>query len=540
MKKVYNYLFITLLLSTGMISCIDDSYNLNEFSSDMQINVALPAPIGSSRITIADLLANLNVDTDLLHEYPDDKLLYFLYDDTIQIELEPIKFKFESFERTFEGVENDTLNLLATAYFMDFKEKVDFGEEDDTDKRIDSVLLNVGTLKITIEQNLLSRDSDVKIQLIFPNQIRKGNRTAQPIDLKVGENNISLNGYLIDFTKGDLYFTFEVSVPNGTHISLNESSQIKFTVEPATQNLAFQKAWGYFKYPDESEKVVIDIFDGLKKEDINLLFQNPKLRLAATTNLVLPATFSISSIQTVGGKSDVTAEFTVNGKKSPSYSIEFKNGLAAANLDVSTVNLDKVLATFPDSLNFNYGFEIGSPNKSTELDAAVFAEGAFIDVNFGVELPAWFKNGSFIQLTDTVVDINLGDLIENDFSLEKANIYFELENGLPLNVDVNFSFLDSLNNPVVINNPKLKENLKKVNVTAASVNPANNVVNKTTKASLKIELDNTMTNEIKQCKHLVVSYKVDVNSSANSVKVTTDNFLQAKMSIYLKGGIKFK
>ncbi|MDR1729183.1 MAG: hypothetical protein LBR52_00770 [Prevotellaceae bacterium] len=529
-----------LLLSEGMISCIDNSYNLDEFSSEMQLNTALVGPVGSSKITISDLLANLNVDTDLLKEHPGDKLLYFQYDDTVQIELEPVKFKLGSFERTFEGIENDTLNLLATNYHMDFIEKVDFGEMDDADKRIDSVLLNMGTLKITIDQNILNESSDVKIKLVFPEQVRKDNRTADPVRLGVGENNISLNGYLIDFTRGDLYFTFEISVPEGTLISLGQNSRITVSASPSTQNLAFRKAWGYFKYPEESEKVAIDLFDGVEKENINLLFQDPKLTLSAKTNLELPATFSINSLQTKGGKSDVTAEFIVNGIKSPSYSIQFKDGLAAANLNAQNVNLDKMLATFPDSLDFSYGFEIGSKNESTELDASVFAGGAFIDINFGVELPAWFKKGSFIQLTDTVADVNLGDLVENDLNLDEAIIYFDLENGLPLNVDVKFSFLDSLNNPVVIKNPKLLSNLNVLKVDAASVNPVTNVVDKTTKASLKIELDNTMTDEIKQFKHLVVNYKVDVNSNANSVKVTGNDFLQAKMSFYLKGGIKIK
>jgi len=81
--------------------------------------------------------------------------------------------------------------------------------------------------------------------------------------------------------------------------------------------------------------------------------------------------------------------------------------------------------------------------------------------------------------------------------------------------------------------------LKKLKVGAASVNPATNVVNQTTKINSKIELDNTMLDEIKQFKHLIVSYKVDVNSNASSVKVTSDNFLQVKMNFYLKGGIKF-
>ncbi len=144
------------------------------------------------------------------------------------------------------------------------------------------------------------------------------------------------------------------------------------------------------------------------------------------------------------------------------------------------------------------------------------------------------------QLADTVENVNLGDLIENDFSLDKAVIYFDLENGLPLDVNVNFSFLDSLNNPVIIETPKLKEDLKVLKIEAASVNPATNLVNKTTKANLKIELDNTMTDEIKQFKHLIVNYKVNVDSGENSVKVTADNFLQAKMNFYLKGGIKMK
>ncbi len=540
MKKVFNYLFITLLLSAGTSSCIDDSYNLNEFSSDMQLNTALVGPVGSSKISISDLLANLNVNTDLLKEYPEDKLLYFYYSDTIQVELAPVKFKFNSFDRVFEGAENDTLNLLATEYIMSFNEKVDFGELDDTDKHIDSVLLDAGTLRITVDQNLLSNSSDVTIKLIFPEQIRKNSHTAPPVSLNTGEKSIPLNGYLIDFTQGDLYFTFEISVPDGTPIMLNEDSRISVSVESQTQNLTFQKAWGYFKYPDESEKVVIDLFEGVKKDDINLLFQNPGLALSATTDLKLPAAFLINSIQTVGGKSDITAEFTVDGEKSASYSIPFEEGLATAKLDVKNVNLDKILAVFPDSLDFDYGFEIGSPNQSTELDAAVFADGAFIDINFGVELPAWFKKGSFIQLADTVENVNLGDLIENDFSLDKAVIYFDLENGLPLDVNVNFSFLDSLNNPVIIETPKLKEDLKVLKIEAASVNPATNLVNKTTKANLKIELDNTMTDEIKQFKHLIVNYKVNVDSGENSVKVTADNFLQAKMNFYLKGGIKMK
>ncbi len=541
MKKVYNCLFLTLLLSVGMISCIDDSYDLGEFSSDVNFPATLVGPVGSSKITISDLLAKMNVNTGLLKESPEDHLLYFRYDDTIQIELEPVKFRFKRFDTLFTAQSPD-LQLLIDEGSMKFQERLDFGELDDEKKQIDSVLISAGQLKIMIEQNLLNDASNVKIILHFPPEVHKPDgRKLPPDTLDVNrENFINLNNCVIDFTKEeDLAFTFEVSVSGGTGL-LNEDSYINFSVEPLIQNFPFQSAWGYFKYPSESEKVVIDLFDGVKKEDINLLLQNPKLSLEAMTNLKLPAVFSIDSIQTIGGKNDVTAEFTVNGKKEPSYSVQFKDGMAAANLDNKNVNLDEVLATFPDSLNFNYGFEIGTPGKSTELNASVFAGGAFIDVNFGVELPAWFKKGSFIRLADTITDINLGDLVTSDVDLDKAIIYFDLTNGLPLGVDVNFSFLDSLGNSVIIENQALKKNLEIVKVDAAAVNPASSVVdkNKIKTTNLQIELNSSMTGDIKQCKHLVVNYKVNVDNKANSVKITSDNFLEAKMSFYLKGGIK--
>jgi len=545
MKKVYNYLFITLLLSIGAVSCVE---NLDEFSSDMQLPVAFPGPLGSSKITISDLLTKLSVDTAYLKDRPDGeyRLLYFRYEDVRQIEVQPLKFRFEKFVKTFEGEGDEGLLSLKNDFSMSFNEELDFGQLDDSDKQIDSVWVKEGALRITIDQNLLTDQRKIRIFLSFSDQIRSvdGGEKAS-MELSFGENILDLKDYLIDFTQGNLHFTYTFVLEDGVSVELGEQSKLTISVE-LDEKITYRKVWGYFKYPGVHEEIDIDLFKdlGLKNGELHLLFKDPKLYISATTNISVPTTFSIDSIRAKNNEKDTERYAIFKETGTPYFQVPLfkhaEDGKTEIAFDIafntSTVNLDEMLDIFPDAMDFKYVFEIGANGEGA--DDSFLWEGAYIDVNMGVELPAWFKQGTYISLTDTIWDVNLGEVMENDFSLNKAIIFFDLENGLPFDVDVDFSFLDENHELVVIKNPKLAANLKKLKVNAAAVAPTTYVVKNPTTLKLEIELDNTMLDEIKQFKHLVISYKVNVNDSNSSVKVTTNNFLQVKMSFYIKGGIK--
>jgi hypothetical protein len=528
-------------------SCIDDNYDLNEFSSDKELKTSLVGPIGESRISIKDLLMKMDVDSTTIKEYSGDKLLYFYYDALSRIDINPLEINIEGFRKEFVGNGDIDLQNLAGGRMV-FDEELNFDINQDSEFGvIDSILVRNTLLEIDFSStipDLLNELLDIEITI--PDQIKLPDGRKSITISKPGNSSeiISLDGAILDFTKGTTFdFEFEATVQPGS-ITLTEGSRLEIGCRISGGKLLYKQIWGIgdFEPQPRKESMSIDLFEELAARDINLKLTDPRLFINGITNIGAPTTFVIDYVhaRNIQNNTSLYAVFSESGTQS--YQIPFKwtevEGVLGTSFEESftndAVNLSELIGISPDSLELQYTIEVGG-EPSPEGNYFITND-AFIALSWGLEIPTWFDGGSYIYLKDTLA-VDLGSVFENDIALEKGVLYFDLENGLPFYVDVNLQFMeeDEIGNIIPINNPDLSKDIR---MEAAKVDPVNKTVTQAVKTKEKFELNSTMQEDLKRVKHLQIYYKIQVQENVESAKITAKDFLKVKINAYLKAGIK--
>jgi hypothetical protein len=543
--KTWNFLRFLILIGL-FISCIDDSYDLNEFSSDMEIRTSLVGPLGESKISVKDLFVKMDVDSTNIKEYAADQLLYFYYDTVSRIEIKPLKIEIEGFRKEFTGDQDvDLQNLQAGR--MSFLEKMSFDVNQNSELEIiDSVLVGNTLLELDFISTIPGLlDNLLEINVKVPDQIKLPDGRKM-IRITTPGNNVSipLQGAIIDFTREtEFLFEFEAAVAPGS-FHLTAGSRLEIGGRISGNRLQYKKIWGVGNFEPQPKKeiVAIDLFKELAAQDINLKFTDPRLFIGGKTNIGIPTRFTIDRVfaQNINDRTSRYAVFTESG--GPDYEIPFRwtemeGGVGTSFDEFFTnrdVNLGDLVGISPDSLEIQYTVKVGGlrPPEGNYF----ITDDAFIDLSWGLEIPAWFNGGTHMYLKDTM-KTELGRIFGTDINLENGILYFELENGLPFKVEVELQFMaeEESGNIILITNPDLKKNLT---MNGATVDPVNKTVKDVVKTKEKLEFNRTMQEDLERISHLRIFYKVEIPEEVESAKITTKDFLKVKISAYIKGGVK--
>ena len=114
------------------------------------------------------------------------------------------------------------------------------------------------------------------------------------------------------------------------------------------------------------------------------------------------------------------------------------------SINGSNSTFSEFLSFLPSNLQYNM---IASSNPDGEgVNYNFLTDESRIDVDFEFLLPFWFKADSF-ALEDTM-DMDLSNISEDLDIIDKITVTLEVSNGLPLDIDFQIYFLDSLYNPV--------------------------------------------------------------------------------------------
>ena len=458
MKRLKRSNIITLIIPILIIflfnHCMHDEFELDKLDTDIEINASLLTPLAYGSLTLDDLISELD-SSGYINTYPDG-LLYLAYEDSLfsyiadELMEVPDQDFYEFFIKSYFNLPTGwtDVSLDTTDYFA-----FSFSNNE----QLDSIQLDQGDLVFSINSSF---QCDGVIRLIFPTIVLNGSPfVTDPFNINdPTEHIISMDGHTIILqdssgtTDQFIPVDFEVDLFDPSGPILNTDS-IKLTAGIA--NLDFDAIFGYigdYELITETGEVDLGFFESALDGDIR--FEDPQINFKIRNSYGVPAEVEIQKFTGFKSETDST-ELTFNTGVNPfSYAFptldDYNSGTyfkdTTISLDRTTTNISDFLAYLPNRLEYNLKAVSNPPTPSGDTIYNFVTDESRIDVDFEFILPLWFTADNF-AFVDTI-EADLEGVAEEADIIEKVTMMLEVANGLPVDIDFQVYFVDSLYNPV--------------------------------------------------------------------------------------------
>lgn len=556
MKKLY--LFFTLLVAVVFVACVDDSYDLDNFSDDVFVPIEQVFPVGSSEVSVKDLLSEL--DLEGLDEDADG-LIYFQYDTVSTFDLNSFVFDLEGdtslleFGGDFSGVEWSDV-VVDQEFPMVARLPIRFADESG-EGRIDSAELTSALLEFELITNIPGLLDILDMEVVLPANLHAQSSSFR-WDKERSVGRLALDAVWLDLMDSDtLLFDCLFRLDGTLPLSrIGEDSYVG--IVSSSVDLKYKRLYGLFKAHTtqiDTSVMAIDFYeeDGV---DYSLSLVDPSLEIKAWTNSGVPINVGIERLiarNCLGAwesarYADGASKYTLMMRPAVEEGEEVL-GLHEV-FNAKNGNIDRLINSSPDTVEVSTSFFVDG-KESRSGGSYFLLDSTYVRVGITTMVPIWMNAGSFITLSDTIKDLDfyqdIVDYENENFEVEEATLFLEVENGLPLAVQVDFFFLaedtlrlpsgDSLITLSEIENEKFRQNVK---LDASLLDVDRHIALKPTKNMVKIQADNTMLDDMKRIRHIVVRYKVQVPLASSSTKVYSHNIIKAKAYVHAKGNYSSK
>ncbi len=454
--KLSGIIKTTIVVFTIFIfgQCMRDEFEFDKLSTDLEINSGILMPLAFGSLSFDNIVSEFD-NTGLLSEDADG-LLYLTYADSL------ISF-----------VANDLLEIPEQDFFQFFIQ-TDFGfppgwVTESVDKQqdfpftfanneeLDSMILNEGDLIFEISSEFQHTG---QIVMTFPNITLNGIPLVETIDMDDPSGNFTasivepIDGYTIhlnDSVGTDTLFLpvlFHVELTNSGNPDPAPTDSIKVVAKISA--LEFETIFGYigdYEMLSETGEMDLGFFDS--PLDGYIEFEEPIINLNILNSYGVPAVITLKDFKGYNNDGDSTdltfgAEDTLAFRYAyPKLSDYFNSDIVKdtiISIDNGNSNLPEFLAFMPSSMKYNMS-AVSNPDGNTVYNFV--SDESEINVGFEFVLPLYFKADDF-ALTDTM-DF---DLFQDAEMIEKITLMLEVTNGLPIDIDFQIIFMDSLYNSV--------------------------------------------------------------------------------------------
>ena len=442
--------------------CMHDEFELDKLDDEMEIIAGILSPIAYGSLNIGDLISELDssgfITTDpdgLLHLTYQDSLFSYIANDLMEI---PSQDFFEFFIESDFTIPpgwgaGETVILNHTKNFP-------FAFSNN--EQLDSIILDEGNMIFDITSEFLHTG---QIIITCPN-IRKDNTPfTDTIPIDVSNGNFTYNEpfvldgytiYLSDSVTIDSSFSympvdFHVELINsGAGFNLGERISIVATIE----DLNFDAIFGYignYELLGQADELDIGFFEN--PMDGTIRFENPQINFNISNSYGVPAQIDINHFTGFDANGD-SVELSLDASVNP-FEYEYPDSTDYANNDYikeTTLNIKStnskvsdLIALMPSRIEYNI-----SAASNPDNDPSIYNfvdDNSKIDVSFEIILPLWFEADNF-AFSDTLEDILAAGWSEDADMIDQINIMLEVFNGMPIDIDFQVTFLDSLYNPV--------------------------------------------------------------------------------------------
>ena len=435
--------------------CMRDEFEFDKLSTEVEINAGLLMPLAYGSLSFDNIISEFD-NSGLLSEDADG-LLYLTYADSL------ISF-----------VANDILNIPEQDFFQFFIQ-TDFGfgggwttvSVDSTQnfpftfankEELDSMIVNDGDIIFEISSEFQHTG---QIIMTFPNITRDGNPLVKTVPIDDPSGNFSasivepIDGYTIHLN--DSVGSDSLFLPVDFYVEINKTGANpdplptdSINIVAKISTLAFDAVFGYigdYELLSETGELNLGFFDSPMEGYIE--FAEPIINLNIQNSYGVPAAIILKNFKGYnndGDSADLTfgSEDTIAFRHAYPKLIDYENSDIIKDTTVSinkdNSNLPEFLASMPSSLKYNMSAKSNPDGKGPWNFVTDASE---INVAFEFILPLYFKADDF-ALTDTI-DF---EIFEDADFIEKITVMLEVTNGLPIDIDFQIAFMDSLYNPI--------------------------------------------------------------------------------------------
>ncbi len=541
MKKpffhLFRFLFPVVTVFIFLLSCLDDRYDFNKISDEIRITPGITAPVAFGSLTIRDILDE--VDEDEYIRQDDDKLLYISYSERMLSYLasEVINIPDQEFLAIYIDTDINIPDWLSSS----LGDSVNFQKEEngefvfENNERVDSLFINSAILHIEVVSEFRHHGSLV---ITAPTITNDGVPFSTAIPISDASGNFSYSG---DIPVNNVRITLDNTInPDTTILPLlfdltlinsgaGISSDEKCHIIMSFRDVDFSSIFGYlgnYEVLEDNGSVGIEIFDS-ELEGGKILFYDPQFNLKITNSYGIPVSIELSDVYTYSGINDITFPVTFSGVNPFDISAPDVTGTSALTeiiINRTNCNIADAMETEPNEFYYKTK-AITNPAGPGGISNFV-TDSSRVDVDLDIILPFWVKADGF-TLEDTVdfnFDEEMGEIAK---FINYLRVTLELENGLPLEADVQVYFTD-INHFVL--DSMFTEN--KVLLEPAIIG-ADDIVDGKTSLVRKIEFTDEKLENMKPVKFAIVSAKLNSAKADENryVKILSDYSIDFKLKL---------
>ncbi|NPA37377.1 MAG: hypothetical protein GXO47_11065 [Chlorobi bacterium] len=449
--KRFRYLpvFVILVFFSG---CVTDDVILEDPSFDRAVDIA--APVFNAHFEAIDLVDRIGEDDYI---YVDENgLINGAIDSAFTVEYDDVITVDDFFYNTSYDLSSYLKASDLTYHFTDTIES-----ELETDKRLDSVVVNTGILelKVTTPEGYTGTWT-----ITFPGIVTSDGDTISFTGSFNGEEQqsiINLDNNTIEFFQNDNGVS-SVRMITSIDVSVDEiPADSEFSIWVAVKNIDPYAIFGYFGTETlnvVTDEITFDFFDDDNFSDL-LTFKDVNFSLVTTNRFGVPLAIVLD---TVVFSNDSTGEelylqipddntlflgsADYDAENDSVYSVSDSLVLNGENSNiVDAVNMG------PDKVYYSVS-GISNPEQDSLQNFIINDGNNDFFAEAKINIPFWFRTDKY-ERTDTI-DFDFREIIDDSVTIDRIqeiNLYFDFENGFPFSiysqayvVDENMTVLDSL------------------------------------------------------------------------------------------------
>ncbi len=542
-KTVFKYLS-GFTLAAFLFGACTTEVDWDSLGDNLKIDQSLVLPIGEATLTLEDILNQLD-SVDFINSEGSD--IFVEYSDTLSWDIREYKMNLNTvpIEKTLQPSPN-TITPLPGNFTISytFDETMELGlNTNPLDQRVDYVRVNSAKLKITLNKsNLDINPENVKVTLTFPDQkIVFDNPSITSIvhtPTTFGtEHTINLSPFTMRTYNASssipLRIVLDITTGNSPIVA-SPASTVNFKLD--ISDFDMKVAYGFFKptVSDEAQIESVDLGDFAKDLPEGLFkFSDPELKLTVTNNVGIRLGVNLDYLKAYRkdevNYDTVYAQFR-NNLHSTKIIIKAAPEYGASATTVYTIDKDsgQIHRLFDNKLlpnKLDYKFRLTSEARE---DPDFIIPKPKIDVKFEVKVPLRFSAGSYVEFQDTIPDLNLDSILNQDY-IDNAILVLKVTNGLPVGVELKLKMIDE-------NGIKVNTTIDSTFTINAPVINANGFVDRTKLVGqeIRIEIQKSQLAQLRSTRQIIYNIRVDRKDN-EPIRFEKSNSFAVKAGIFVKG-----
>ena len=535
------------------------------FSKDVKLDQSLVLPIGSASVTIKDVLSKyqlpLNFDTigtEICYQTSFGGEFKFA-DVNFQDSIVPFEKTIQLLPGTFTFPPNFPVTVPPIDADLSFSTN-SIGDNN----RVDQLYINSSNLNVQVD---VSSDlqgvpaSDIRIEFDFADADLHLDNGIMPsvIPSAYGADNQLSTGSFVINLNGKTSIPFKINVfikPQPIPITIKPESVIKLLV--SFTNVDYKVAYGFFSLKDDV-KHTYNIPLNLDSLVLNSHFKlaDPSMVVNASTNLGENLNLNIDYANAYNSATPTKVFQAIfydpnTGLKSTSKTITLNGPTILGNWSEKIYDpIDKVNGAinnffdnkpYPNRIDYHYTF---SADPARLINYII--PDCKVKINVDLKIPFSVKEGSYLYLTDTIKNVNIGTMFDN---VDSAILVLKINNGIPLKANYRMTYWKStMPNDTIAGIVKvITDSTQTGNLTSAfqiiapDVNSDGLVVTNGVKTqTILIGLNKTDIDKLKLTKFIIFSLMLEGNKTTiggiettNPVHLSTTQSFGVKLGVFLK------